>query len=260
MRTTVRLLGVATLIAGTLAFALASQEAAKAQAPGAAHPPMSLSISRGQQTFLEHCAMCHGDGGEGDGEMAGALQRKAGVAPANLTDRGRLERLQRTGVRRVIVRGGAHTGRSNLMPAWGEKLSKQQVEDVTDFVMHLPDATPFVPPATLRAYMSAPPGAPIEGRRLFVHHCAACHGSEGRGDGTFAQVLKAKRHVQPRNLTDSTYLALKSDRDLFVTVSLGGGHVGKSPYMPTWAGYLTPDQIKDLVSYIRAISHTVLRP
>jgi mono/diheme cytochrome c family protein len=30
--------------------------------------------------------------------------------------------------------------------------------------------------------------------------------------------------------------------------------------MPVWAGYLTPDQVKDLVSYIRVISHTAPQP
>jgi len=30
--------------------------------------------------------------------------------------------------------------------------------------------------------------------------------------------------------------------------------------MPAWAVYLTPEQIKDIVSYIRAISHTAARP
>ena len=45
-----------------------------------------------------------------------------------------------------------------------------------------------------------------------------------------------------------------------MTISLGGGHVGKSPYMPAWAVYLSPGQVKDLVSYIRTISRTESQP
>jgi cbb3-type cytochrome c oxidase subunit III len=200
--------------------------------------------------------MCHGDGGNGDGDFGEGLQQKAGVSPANLTDRVIQDRLGRAGVRRVIEKGGAHTGKSNLMPAWGEKLTPRQIDDVANFVMHLPDQPPGVSSYAQRAYAKSAPGVPAEGQRLFVHHCAACHGMQGKGDGTLAAGLKASHNIQPRNLTDSKYLSTKTDKDLFMTITLGGGHVGKSPYMPVWAGYLTPDQIQSLVSYIRVISHS----
>ena len=119
MRRVVRLASGVTLVTGMMAAVLASMDGVRPWTSSGAPMPASASISRGQQLFLEHCAMCHGDGGAGDGELASGLQHKAGVSPANLTDRGRLERLGRAGVRNVITRGGAHTGRSNLMPAWG---------------------------------------------------------------------------------------------------------------------------------------------
>jgi mono/diheme cytochrome c family protein len=146
------------------------------------------------------------------------------------------------------------------MPAWGDKLSSTQIDDITDYVMSLPSQKPGVPNATLQKYLEAPPGTPAQGRTLYVHNCSACHGPYGKGDGSFAEVLRQKHKVRPRNLTDSTYIASRTDKDLFVTISLGGGHVGKSPYMPAWAVYLAPEQIKDIISYIRAISHTAARP
>jgi cytochrome c oxidase cbb3-type subunit 3 len=223
-------------------------------------PALPANLARGQRTFLQHCAMCHGNGGQGDGELAATLRHREGVVVANLTDRVELERLTRAGVRRTIEQGGAHTGRSNLMPAWGGRLSHREIDDVADYVMHLPDMAPTVFSATLRAYLRAPPGAPAEGRGIFVHQCSVCHGLGGHGDGPLSKSLEVQRHVRPRNLTDSTFAASRTDRELFTVISQGGGPVGKSTYMPHWGGYLSPAQIKNLVSYIRVISHTAPRP
>ncbi|GBC83012.1 Cbb3-type cytochrome c oxidase subunit FixP [bacterium HR10] len=46
----------------------------------------ATSIQKGKRLFAEHCAMCHGDAGKGDGPMAEALETK----PADLTDRARM--------------------------------------------------------------------------------------------------------------------------------------------------------------------------
>ena len=277
MRTLVRIWAVAVCAAGLAMFIFSSgcgksQNASQAPAAGGTAttaapdstppppPPLSAELERGREVFVENCAMCHGESGNGDGDFGQGIKAKAGVSPANLADRVNLDRLGAAGVRRVIEKGGAHTGKSNMMPAWAELLTKQQIDDVANYVLHLPDLAPGVSSTTARNYATTPSGEPAAGRQLFVHHCAACHGSEGRGDGALAAGLKKQHNVQPRNLTDSTYIASKTDRDLFMTITLGGGHMGKSPYMPVWAGYLTPDQVKDVVSYIRVISHTAPQP
>jgi cbb3-type cytochrome c oxidase subunit III len=260
MRNLSRIIVSTALTAGIALMLLASPKTAQPQATAAAPKPVSANFVRGQQIFLEYCAMCHGDAGNGDGDFGEGLKQKAGVSPANLTDRVIQDRLGHAGVRRVIEKGGGHTGKSNLMPAWGESLTPRQIDDVANYVMHLPDLPAGVSSSTQRAYANSPPGVPAEGLRLFVHHCAACHGMQGKGDGALAASLKAKHNIQPRNLTDSKYLSTKTDKELFMTVTLGGGHMGKSPYMPVWAGYLTPEQIKNLVSYIRVLSHTTPQP
>ena len=232
----------------------------QAGTPPGSGPTLSTSAARGQAVFLQYCAMCHGDGGQGDGELAGAIRHRAGVTVANLTDRGEIERLGRVGVRRVVALGGGHTGRSNLMPAWGERLAPRQINDVADFVIRLPDLSPGASAAIQRAYAEAPRGAPAAGRAIFVHECSACHGLGARGDGPLAPSLIQGRHVRPRNLTDSSYIASRTDQELFTVITQGGGPVGKSTYMPHWGGYLTAAQIKDLVSYVRTISRTAPRP
>ncbi len=192
-------------------------------------------LKSGARGYQEYCAMCHGSEGYGDGDVAGNLKKDASVLVARLNDAGRLSVLGREGVHKVIVNGGAHTGRSNLMPAWGNKLSTTLVDDITDYVMALPSQKPGIPTSTIQKYLEAPPGTPKEGRALYVHNCSACHGPYGKGDGSFAQALRQKQKVRPRNLTDSTYIASRTDQDLLNTISPGGGHVGKSPDMPAWA-------------------------
>jgi mono/diheme cytochrome c family protein len=257
MRSLVRIVAGTTLALGIAAMVMG---ATNTPAPDPTPKPLSPKLQRGRQIFIEFCAMCHGEDGSGDGDFGVELKSKSGVSPANLTDRGNLQRLGRGGVRRVIAQGGAHTGRSNFMPSWGERLTPHQIDDVASYVYEIPELMPGISAERVRAYTSAPPGIPAEGHRLFLHHCAACHGMLGHGDGPLAAGIKAKAKVSPRNLTDTAYMGRMTDRDLFMTVSLGGGHMGKSPYMPVWAGYLKPDQIKDLVSYIRAISHTPTQP
>ena len=220
----------------------------------------TATIDPGQRTFLTHCAMCHGLWGGGDGLLAAELLREAHVKPAMLNNRERMNQLSRDELIRVIERGGGHTGRSNLMPPWQGRLDPQTIASVADFVKQLPDLNPGTPPATVEAFLAAPPGSTPEGRKLFVVYCAMCHGPQGHGDGPLADTLFARNRIRPRDLTDSIYFEAKSDSEVFALVSLGGAHFHKSPFMPIWSATLRPAQIKSLVSYVRSISRTRGRP
>ena len=257
MRTTSLIRGVAAVCVGVGLWMLG---ATVARTQPAAPTAPTANLVRGQRVFLQHCAMCHGDHGKGDGELAPALFARAGVHVANLTDSIRTGRIDRSGVRRTVALGGAHTGRSNLMPAWGEQLTARELDDVVGYVAELPRVEESGWPAALRASAALPPGTPSAGQSIFLHQCSACHGLEARGDGPLSASLIAQRQVHPRNLTDSTYMATKTDHDLFTVISRGGGPMGKSNYMPHWGGYLTNAQINNLVSYVRQVSHTKTRP
>jgi mono/diheme cytochrome c family protein len=130
------------------------------------------------------------------------------------------------------------------------------IGEIADFVLVLPDIKPGPTAEVIQQFLSSPPGVPARGRELFVFYCTACHGNLGKGDGRYADTLWARNQIRPRNLTDSTYFAQVSDQRIYATLSLGGGHMGKSAYMPSWSHVISPAQIQDLVSYVRAISHT----
>jgi mono/diheme cytochrome c family protein len=243
----------AVLIAGALALA--------ASALGAAAKPSPAQLARGERAYLAYCAMCHGNYGAGDGPLAADLAREAQATPLHLDDAARLKEMGPTGLRRVITVGGAHAGRSNMMPAWGERLGAKVVDDIATYVESLPTRKQSgIPPATMQKYLSAPPGSSEEGRRLFVYYCTGCHGPYGKGDGFNADTLRVRHKIRPRNLTDKVYFDRRTDPELYATIALGGGHLGKSNLMPAWTYSLQPGQIKSLVAYIRSISNTPSKP
>jgi mono/diheme cytochrome c family protein len=239
---------------------LAGTVAASVPALGAAAKPTNEKLARGERAYLAYCAMCHGDNGAGDGPLAASLTREAAAVPLRLDDAARLQALGPAGLRHVISAGGAHTQRSNMMPAWGERLGAKLIDDIATFIETLPSRrTQGIPAPTLQKYMNAPKGSSEEGRRLFVYYCTACHGPFGKGDGMNADTLRVRHNIRPRNLTDKAYLSTRADQDLYAMIALGGGHMGKSSMMPAWTYSLQPGQIKSLIAYIRTISGTASR-
>jgi len=59
---------------------------------------------------------------------------------------------------------------------------------------------------------------------------------------------------RPHDLTDRAYLGKRTDRDLYNVISRGGGAVERSLTMPGWGGVLSPQEIWDLVAYVRQFS------
>jgi mono/diheme cytochrome c family protein len=74
------------------------------------------------------------------------------------------------------------------------------------------------------------------GEAMFKAKCAGCHGADGKGREAMKTTDMAADDVQKM-----------SDADLSKTIS-----EGKPPKMPAYKT-LTPEQVKDLVSYIRSL-------
>ena len=80
-----------------------------------------------------------------------------------------------------------------------------------------------------------------KGKKLFVKHCAGCHGERGKGDGY------ALLGADPANLTAPS-TKQKSDAALLNTI-----HEGK-PSMPSWKVRLSEQDSRDVLAYIRTLS------
>ncbi len=86
-----------------------------------------------------------------------------------------------------------------------------------------------------------------EGKAVFLHYCAPCHGETARGDGFNAYNLDPR----PRDLADSDFQKTRTDEDLVAIVRTGGGVAGLSNSMPPWGRTLNERQIQNLVLFIR---------
>ena len=90
-----------------------------------------------------------------------------------------------------------------------------------------------------------------EGERIYFAHCAACHGSTGRGDGPAAIALD----VRPRDFRNeptryvSTLNGVPTQEDLEQTI-LSGRHFGAMPARPN----LTDSEVAILADYVREIN------
>ncbi|NWJ41994.1 MAG: cytochrome c [Geothrix sp.] len=126
-------------------------------------------------------------------------------------------------------------------------------------------STPGAPAPGAAPAEAAAPAAPVEpplsyelrlGKQVFQHYCLTCHGETGAGDGFNA--FNVEPH--PRDLGDPALQKAKTDADLKDTVRRGGVGVGLSPMMPPWGKTLTPDQIDQVVGYLRTLKRTDAPP
>jgi mono/diheme cytochrome c family protein len=78
--------------------------------------------SQGKHLFLQYCATCHGDNGQGDGQNASNLTPPPPNLTASTNTRGTAL------LRKVIAEGSASVGRSPLSPPWGRSLSGQEID------------------------------------------------------------------------------------------------------------------------------------
>jgi cytochrome c oxidase cbb3-type subunit 3 len=110
--------------------------------------------------------------------------------------------------------------------------------------------TLLVPPSRSLAGDTAAGGA------LYPQYCRTCHGPQGKGDGPAAAVM----NLRPRDHTDGCYMNALSDAHLITVTSEGGAAVQRSPLMPLWKGALTPQQIRDVIAYLRTLAVLPYRP
>jgi len=92
------------------------------------------------------------------------------------------------------------------------------------------------------------PGAP-KAERLYLGLCATCHGADGQGAWRAALFL-----VRPGKLADARAIDRRSDQYLFDLIKNGGAPIGR-PGMPAFGSTLAESDIKELVAYVRSLSH-----
>lgn len=108
-------------------------------------------------------------------------------------------------------------------------------------------ATPSYQPVPLAAARQPNPVKPtpesIEaGKKIYAYDCVMCHGALGDGKTGPAKELKIP------DFTDPTFLKDRTDGELFHVIKNGRGD------MPLEGDRVKPDEIWDLVNYVRSLA------
>ncbi|MDP7612115.1 MAG: cytochrome c, partial [Nitrospinaceae bacterium] len=88
---------------------------------------------KGKRLFLDYCAHCHGNHGDGDGFNAEFLDKD----PAELSSPEFLAKRTNDQLFRVISEGGAKVKKSHLMPVFGHTLSEEEIWSLIAFIRQL---------------------------------------------------------------------------------------------------------------------------
>ncbi len=90
------------------------------------------------------------------------------------------------------------------------------------------------------------------GRIVYLEYCAPCHGTTGKGDGSYyASGLEPK----PRNFSDPGFTRHVQDDYLLEVIWKGTAAFGKSPYCPPWGGTLKEkEKVRNIISFLRTLN------
>jgi DMSO reductase family type II enzyme heme b subunit len=240
-------------------------------------PAPAIKPATGPELYVQHCATCHGEKGDGQGIAARILFPK----PRDFTA-GRFRLISTMNgvptdedLTAVLVRGMP----GSSMPSWGH-LGKGQIQLLVDEVKRLRQAglredmirrlveqDEEVDEADIDdtvATLTEPGDVPdmpevaaadadsvARGKEVYIKQsCHSCHGQTGRGDGAQVMVDAEGLPTKPRDFTRGVFKGGYDPSSLYHRIYLG---MPGTP-MPSSRGTLQPEQIVDLVNFIRSLS------
>lgn len=179
----------------------------------------SYATARGAAVFRTNCSQCHG---------AGAAGVQAAGYPNLLDDDwlwgGDLAAIHQTITHGIRSDADGDT-RWSQMPAFGEILEPEQIDQVVMYVRNLSGQSHDADQAAA-------------GAEVFAENCAACHGETGMGDRTLGAP----------NLTDAIWLYGGSVDRLRETVTYA-----RAGMMPNWSPRLSETDIRAVATYVHQL-------
>ncbi len=253
-------------------------------APSAADTDKTAAANKGRELYLQHCAACHGEQGDGKGIAAAYLFPK----PRDFR-LGKFRLVSTTNrvptaddLKAVLERGMP----GSAMPPWShlsdgdrkllvdevvrlaregareqyvmilkeeEGLTDDEIQEeemqqqIADFVERrtTPGAASEVPEVS-----PATDEAIARGKEIYVKQsCQSCHGNEGKGDGQQAMVDDEGYATRPRDFTLGIFKGGHDPASLYRRTAYG---MPGTP-MPS-SQQLTPEETVDLVHFVRSLS------
>jgi len=103
-----------------------------------AGPPVPMKPEDVRAIFKAHCAICHGPTGKGDGPGVEVIRQKM----MDFTDAAAMQGVNDRFLFDIIKKGSSQFGRSNAMPAWGMKLTDEEIRAVVAYIRSLASQNP----------------------------------------------------------------------------------------------------------------------
>lgn len=171
--------------------------------------------------YADHCAVCHGDKGDGDTHARQGLV----PPPRDFTSPRAALELDRARIIRAIRDGVP----GSAMSGWESRLDAIQIESLADLIRS--------------RFMRYGPGQPAaEGRRIYMAHCSVCHGDNGQG----ALWATAGLSPRPADFTDARFQAAMSRDHMIQSVTYGRPETA----MSGWETRLSQAEIATVVDYV----------
>jgi len=196
----------------------------------------------GEKLFTANCASCHGRFGEGGPNPA----RPNTVIPP-ISSAEFLKPRDNVTLHDIISQGQLDQGMPAFGSANGGQLSDDDIDNIIAFMRQWeanppvavpPTATPTATPTAIPAATpAATPQPSLNGAQLFAGVCSRCHGDQGQGgQGPALNTAQDQARYDDAALTDIITNGRQG------TVMIG------------WGAILTPEQVQQLVKYVRGLS------
>ncbi len=211
-------------------------------------------IARGRGSYLRHCASCHGDAGDGQGEAARFLRSR----PRDFT-RGELEfRSTRSGepaLEEDIVRTISLGLPGTDMRAFAAVLPPSERHILARYVMSLSDRYLRAAPAVAVPIPPEPKSdaaSAARGKQLWERlKCAQCHGADGRAGGVSRRLVDDwGQPIRAADLSRGVYKSGTSGKDLYRSLATG---LSGTP-MPAFVDLISAEEIWDLVHHVQSLA------
>lgn len=183
---------------------------------------------QGEDLYLQHCAACHGDAGDGG----------VGV-PLALPD------FQASVSNRYLEKTIRHGRPGRVMPAFSQ-LSPEEIKSIVTYIRGFADV------AIPKEQNTAVKGNAARGKPLFVKYCTACHGANGEGSKGTGVTFSRPRDlpVLAPSLNNPGFQQAASDQMIKHTLMQGR----RGTPMPSFLKMgLSETDIDDIVRYVRSL-------
>lgn len=178
---------------------------------------LNFAMAGGSSAFADNCAPCHGQGGAG----------RPGGYPTLADDSwiwgGSLDAIHQTITHGV--RNENDQSRQSMMPAFGQVLDSNQVQQVAIYVKSLSSEV-------------EDQEAAAAGEEIYAQNCVACHGENAEGQNALGAP----------NLSDQIWLYGGEIGEIVAQVSNP-----QHGQMPAWGERLDPEMVKMLAVYVHTL-------